>query len=147
MRANFVVLMMISAIISGCATSGGGGFYQNPIDNLRTLSINKVRGLAAQTLEFHTANGDEKTISAVQDVVRQSLKDPDSAKFQNVRLRDFEGGKVVCGEVNGKNSYGAYAGFTPFVGGITGSTMLDISSRYPDVNNASNAGIYLACGR
>lgn len=42
-----------------------------------------------------------------QQVIRESLKDPDSAKFRNI----YE----VCGEVNAKNSYGAYTGFKKFV--------------------------------
>lgn len=39
------------------------------------------------------------------------LKDPSSAQFRNVQ----QGGGLVCGEVNGKNSYGAYSGFKMFV--------------------------------
>ena len=38
------------------------------------------------------------------------LIDPDSAKFRNVRLH----GTSVCGEINGKNGYGAYAGYKRF---------------------------------
>lgn len=47
------------------------------------------------------------------------MKDPDSAKFRYMRF--IEAGKnndtiggFVCGNVNAKNSYGAYAGFSPF---------------------------------
>lgn len=40
------------------------------------------------------------------NVVKGSLKDPDSAKFQNIN--------GACGEVNAKNSYGAYPGFKKF---------------------------------
>ncbi|MCP3048346.1 hypothetical protein K6X13_14785 [Xanthomonas euvesicatoria pv. allii] len=39
-----------------------------------------------------------------------TLMDPDSAKFRNVHLQ----GVIVCGEVNGKNGYGAYAGYKRF---------------------------------
>lgn len=52
---------------------------------------------------FAGCNGVEKeTISAVKN----SLKDPDSAQFQDV--------KGYCGEVNAKNSYGGYTGFKKF---------------------------------
>jgi hypothetical protein len=44
-------------------------------------------------------------------VVSSKLKDPDSAKFRD--LRDV--GSAICGEVNGRNGYGAYAGYHPFV--------------------------------
>jgi hypothetical protein len=40
----------------------------------------------------------------------QALIDPLSAQFRNVDAR----GEVVCGEVNGKNRLGAYAGFVRF---------------------------------
>lgn len=41
-----------------------------------------------------------------QKAVKGSLKDPDSAIFQNT--------KASCGEVNAKNSYGGYTGFKKF---------------------------------
>lgn len=40
------------------------------------------------------------------------LKDPDSAKFRN--LLAYPDKKLVCGEINGKNSFGAYSGFSDF---------------------------------
>lgn len=48
--------------------------------------------------------------SEAKDAVRQQLKDPASARFQNV-IRD---GRYVCGEYNAKNGYGAYGGFDVF---------------------------------
>ena len=42
-----------------------------------------------------------------KDAVLSTLKDPDSAQFQNV--------KGYCGEVNSKNSYGGYVGFKRYV--------------------------------
>ncbi|KAB8306096.1 hypothetical protein EH228_17540 [Erwinia endophytica] len=49
-----------------------------------------------------------------------TLKDPDSVKFRGVRFIEDIGTKpsyksgYVCGELNAKNSYGAYVGFQPF---------------------------------
>lgn len=54
--------------------------------------------------------GCDQKISAAKESVRSKLFDPDSAQFRNVRIVDG----TVCGEVNGKNRYGAYVGFTPF---------------------------------
>lgn len=42
--------------------------------------------------------------------VADQLKDPSSAQFKDVRRVD----DAVCGEVNGKNSFGAYSGFQRF---------------------------------
>lgn len=49
--------------------------------------------------------------------VRYAMNDPDSAQFRNIRGYSFSGpggGYVVCGEVNGRNRMGGYAGFQPF---------------------------------
>ena len=44
-------------------------------------------------------------------------------KFRDVTLRPFAKGHVVCGQVNAKNSYGAYVGFVPFVAGVSAVTI------------------------
>ncbi len=136
--------LSVAVVLSACVPTAG--VYQNPIENLRTISLNAVRGYGAETRPFLEKNGEEKTITAAQDSLRQTLKDPDSAKFQNVRIADYDGGKVVCGEVNGKNSYGGYVGYKRFAAGISGATIYDTSSEYPNINDASNAGINAACG-
>lgn len=41
-----------------------------------------------------------------QNIVKNSLKDPNSAEFRNINKS--------CGEVNAKNSYGGYIGFERF---------------------------------
>lgn len=43
----------------------------------------------------------------VSAYVRTTLKDGDSAKFRNQNK--------LCGEVNAKNSFGAYTGFTKYI--------------------------------
>ena len=51
-------------------------------------------------------------IAAARIATAAELKDPDSAKFRN--LLAYPDRKLVCGQVNGKNSFGAYSGFTDF---------------------------------
>lgn len=64
--------------------------------------------------------GEEKAISLAQSEVAANLKDPASAQFRNVKvakMTDADDDRViavVCGEINGKNGFGAYAGFHPF---------------------------------
>lgn len=62
---------------------------------------------AAPTKDAHT-----KQIQAAKKAVADALKDPASAQFREVTFK--ESTRAVCGEVNGKNSYGGYVGFTPF---------------------------------
>lgn len=49
--------------------------------------------------------------AAAKKLVAHSLRDPASAQFRDV----VEHGGAVCGEVNGKNGFGAYAGFKHFI--------------------------------
>ena len=144
MILKFFLPLSITIALTGCGAPGG--VYQNPIQNLRTISINEVQGYATDMQEFFEKNGQAEPISAAQEAVKKGLKDPDSAKFQNLRLTDYGNGKVVCGEVNAKNSYGGYVGHKRFVAGTSSATIYSISSKYQNINEASNAGIIAACG-
>lgn len=43
------------------------------------------------------------------------FKDPESARFRAIRSYRLSNGDVaICGEVNGRNSYGAYVGYKTF---------------------------------
>lgn len=61
--------------------------------------------------------------AAGKRIVAEMLKDPGSAQFRNVKtyasVKDQAAGRDsvrnrVCGEVNGKNSFGAFSGFQRF---------------------------------
>ena len=64
--------------------------------------------------------GADKAVELGQKEVASSMRDPDSAKFRYVRFvqkdEAADGAVVgyVCGQVNAKNAFGAYAGFAPF---------------------------------
>lgn len=45
-------------------------------------------------------------IERSKEGVRKRMKDPASTQFRNVFFNESDGTPVVCGEVNGKNSYG-----------------------------------------
>src|SRR3546814_18623827 len=51
-------------------------------------------------------------IARARLAVAAELKDPDSTKFRN--LLAYPDKNLVCGEINGKNSFGAYSGFIDF---------------------------------
>ncbi|WP_395543272.1 hypothetical protein [Neotabrizicola sp. sgz301269] len=64
-------------------------------------------------------------ISQIKGSMAYDLKDPGSAQFRNIRAADVtlsDGTKErrVCGELNGKNSFGAYVGFEWFGGKMVG---------------------------
>ena len=52
-------------------------------------------------------------ISRANAVLVQNFKDPESVKFRNISL-SLTDVPIVCGEVNGKNSYGGYTGFKKY---------------------------------
>ena len=75
--------------------------------------------------------------SEARQAISGLLTDPGSAQFRNAYVRQIDSDNgafsLVCGEVNGKNAFGAYAGFRRFVhedGG--GFSMIDPATRYTD---------------
>ena len=55
--------------------------------------------------------------AAIRAGVKRGLKDPDSARFGQMRAGiDAKGSTVVCLMVNAKNSYGGYTGEKPHMG-------------------------------
>lgn len=83
--------------------------------------MKKIILLASVFVLFGCKPGADKAIALAQNEIAAAMKDPDSAKFRYLRFiesAENEDGTVtgfVCGHVNAKNSYGAYAGFSPFV--------------------------------
>lgn len=59
----------------------------------------------------------------VEGIVRQALRDPDSARFQGVQV--FYRTGAACGYVNARNAMGGYVGFTHFTMTPDGSVEFD----------------------
>lgn len=54
-----------------------------------------------------------KMVDAATTAIRDSMKDPESARFRRVVVSPK--GRAVCGEVNAKNEMGGYVGFRRFI--------------------------------
>jgi len=69
----------------------------------------------AETARQAIASGTKAplTIAAAKSSVTESLRDPESARFRDVRRNTANG--AVCGYVNAKNAYGGYVGESPFI--------------------------------
>lgn len=68
-----------------------------------------------------------RQVAEVKRAVTYRLRDPDSAQFRNIHgveqtLQDGSTNVFVCGQVNGRNGFGGYAGFGIFLGRFEGST-------------------------
>ncbi|WAP67233.1 hypothetical protein [Jiella pelagia] len=65
----------------------------------------------------------------VEATIKDALKDPYSAHFDNFRSgRDKSGRKYVCVEVNARNSFGAYAGTSTYIGLFLAPTFFAVQS-------------------
>lgn len=139
MKTAFVAAVA-AMILAGC----GGGM--SAFEQLRIMSEVQAKRYAESGGAF-LANGGTKDdlISKGEKAVAYSLKDPESAKFRNVRVSPYMGGYVVCGEVNAKNSYGGYTGFTRFFGDADAGTLEDSDARYPQTQFSKNYGLNAAC--
>ncbi|GEO83052.1 hypothetical protein ROR02_31830 [Pararhodospirillum oryzae] len=100
--------------------------------------------MASDTGPYFSKHGQNKTVSKAIDSLRDLMKDPESVRVKGVRVVDFAGGKVVCGEFNAKNGYGAYTGYKPFVAGVSVADVYE--TKYPLIEKSANAGITAACG-
>lgn len=53
-------------------------------------------------------------VAEAQTKLTSELIDPSSARFANLRIANVEGRDILCGDVNGRNRFGGYVGFTAF---------------------------------
>lgn len=142
---KYLALSFIVLALTGCAVDPNRSVY-DPLANIRNNSFSLVENYSQSVKFFLTNHTEEEALEKAREAVAESLKDPSSAQFRNVRLANYMGGKVICGEVNAKNSYGGYVGFTRFVASTTHSTLPCTKSKYPEANEASDAGLNSACG-
>jgi hypothetical protein len=59
---------------------------------------------------------DEIVLKGIEEEVAEQLRDPSSVMIRNVYKVENPFNTLICGEVNGKNAYGGYTGFTSFNG-------------------------------
>lgn len=102
--ASSVILMVINP--GSTATQSAGN--STPETSPQEYSSNREMFLAdkSRALAWRAAD-----ITSIEEI----LKDADSAEFKAVFTSFYSDSPVTCGQVNAKNSYGAYAGFKDFV--------------------------------
>ena len=74
--------------------------------------------------------------SGIKNAVAAQLKDPDSAQFRSIT----GSGDTYCGEVNARNSFGAYTGYRPFV--VQGRVVLLEPTMLPSASVSEQADYY-----
>ncbi len=83
------------------------------IQSANDTEMKRVMAIFAQDADPHLS--DKKFLLNAENVVRSTLKDPDSAKFDHTAVGKKDGFRYVCGNVNAKNSFGGYVGAAPFI--------------------------------
>ncbi len=90
------------------------------------LGCNNEQNASSKKEQAADAEMKAQVTSFLKEQISSTLKDPSSAQFKDAHLYQttlrFKSGKeltagggVLCGEINGKNSFGAYIGFRPFI--------------------------------
>lgn len=80
------------------------------------------------TLPIATLAADTSFTIKAQNQIKEFMKDPDSTQFRNVKeIVNTQGSKVLCGQINSKNSYGGYVGFKPFSYSNDGLNIIDMN--------------------
>ncbi len=119
----FAVLFAVSPVaVAGCDPVKNSVDFCLKQSGVKVPDVKKpVKKVLKGGKEFYKKTLDSKKIAWMDkgmDAVKSKLKDGDSAKFRNVYfIRGTKGIPVSCGEVNSKNSFGAYSGFQRFVSG------------------------------
>lgn len=138
----------VVAMLAGCALFDPSKSPEvRRLSAINTLKMLKLSEMAKQTAYFVDKNGLQEAEEKSKQSVLALMKDPDSSKFRNIREVSIPDGIVFCGEVNSKNSYGGYAGFTWFVAGVEHADVF-VSSTNPRKASdiaAENIAISSAC--
>ena len=76
----------------------------------------------------------------VQSAIIDGMKDPGAAQLRNLVAYDLSGdqGRAICGELNGKNSFGAYVGYQPFFLRVKGGKVVSNYTGSRDPNDPDN---------
>ena len=102
---KFLILVLMSISLTSCGKTK---------EELEAEAAKKAAVEAEQKAAAERAAFEERTRPYIE-ALKEVLKDPGSAQFRNLYFGyDKRFGNALCGEVNAKNSYGGYTGFSPF---------------------------------
>lgn len=92
-----------ASLLAACAGPQAGGVGSQTAD-------------APRSVEHEPVTLAPKQRAAIERAVKETLKDPDSAKFGEIRAGKSRTGSInICGLVNAKNGFGGYTGMQAFM--------------------------------
>lgn len=98
---NIAAIALSTLLISACQAPA-----QPSPDQEQTSEATQKAEEVEQTVKF---------VEAAKLETARDLRDPSSAQFRDLMLAHTDTRKVLCGEINAKNAFGAYTGFVGFV--------------------------------
>jgi len=104
---KILIITTATIALSACTTSANVDYRQKYTDITSKMAV--------ETEKYYQSHGEKATIEMGKDAVKLDLKDPESAKFTGMKIKKYGEGRLVCGHVNAKNSYGGYVGSKAFV--------------------------------
>ena len=123
-----VIVVGLIAMISFC-TPDGSDTAPSPSNDTSTTSDSSN---ATEGNPFDDVSEQRLWIIKSKEGIKKRLRDPDSAKFKNVRF--YSGGplNVVCGEVSAKNGLGGYSGYERFMASGDNEDLASLASDATD---------------
>jgi len=74
---------------------------------------------------LYASKSDEEVISASEEALKNKLKDPYSAIFEDIKVFRSADAVYICGHVNAKNAFGGYIGSQYFMAAPIGMALLE----------------------
>lgn len=112
------LLLGLMLTLAACSQTEDAFDAENASDLAAAATSNQTTDFAsAQPFEINEDGLRERAEGIAKDAVRARLRDPDSARFDNVKTFAKAGKVVVCGRVNSRNGYGGMSGQQRFISG------------------------------
>ena len=130
-----VIVVGLIAMISFCTPDGSDSVPSSSTD----ASSVGDKDEASNESPFDDVSKQALWIIKSKEGIKKRLKDPDSAKFRDVRF--YSGGTtpVVCGQVNAKNALGGYSGFERFIASGDNESIAFLASDVETGDSIDNA--------
>jgi hypothetical protein len=132
--ATMCLLLSLAALPCKVASAEGVSGFRDKTSSCRALNESISRALCFEKLSMEllviVERGDQMPVAGsneanavtrwggfirnAKQTISDDLKDPETVKFRKLVISDGQVPKL-CGELNAKNSYGAYIGFQKFI--------------------------------
>jgi uncharacterized protein YceK len=111
---KIVLSLAVLLLVAGCGSQRSQfsyNSYQPPSETITSTSAKTAKPEPT----VNAVKATQAEIAVYQRAVDSNLRDPEAARFRSLRVvRDSEGTLGLCGELNAKNAYGGYIGFSSF---------------------------------